>query len=104
MCRLLEVSIDRVGRRIHRLTPQWSGPLARIRSPRPLTVGVDMTADVKPHARVRCSTSPYFDVSLEVVHHRPSEETGPVTTTVDHADIRGLVTTLLVSVGVPASV
>jgi len=32
-------SID-VGRREHRLTPQWSGPLARIRSPRPLTVGV----------------------------------------------------------------
>lgn len=28
----------------------------------------------------------------------PSEETEPVTATVDHADIRGLVTTLLVSV------
>src|SRR6266480_697867 len=40
-----------------------------------------------------------FDASSEVMQHRPSEETGPVTTTVDHADIRGLVTTLLVSVG-----
>jgi len=29
----------------------------------------------------------------------PSEETEPVTATVDHADIRGLGTTLLVSVG-----
>src|SRR5881398_1906338 len=44
-----------------------------------------------------------LDVSLEVVQHRPSEETGPVTTTVDHADIRGLGTTLLVSVGMPRS-
>jgi len=33
----------------------------------------------------------------------PSEETEPVTATVDHADIRGLVTTLLVSVAAPAS-
>src|SRR5882724_261083 len=40
-----------------------------------------------------------LDVPSEVMQHRPSEETGPVTTTVDHADIRGLVTTLLVSVG-----
>ena len=30
---------------------------------------------------------------------KPLEETEPVTATVDHADIRGLVTTLLVSVG-----
>jgi hypothetical protein len=40
----------------------------------------------------------------EIMQHRPAEETEPVTTTVDHADIRGLVTTLLVSVEVPASV
>jgi hypothetical protein len=33
----------------------------------------------------------------------PPEETEPVTATVDHADIRGLVTTLLVSVAAPAS-
>ena len=33
------------------------------------------------------------------MQHRPSKETEPVTTTVDHADIRGLDTTLLVSVG-----
>ena len=33
----------------------------------------------------------------------PSEETEPVTATVDHADIRGLGTTLLVSVAAPAS-
>ena len=33
------------------------------------------------------------------MQHRPSEETEPVIATVDHADIRGLGTTLLVSVG-----
>jgi hypothetical protein len=33
----------------------------------------------------------------------PPEETEPVIATVDHADIRGLVTTLLVSVAAPAS-
>src|SRR5262247_1946997 len=33
------------------------------------------------------------------MQHRPGEETEPVTSTVDHADIRGLGTTLLVSVG-----
>jgi len=33
----------------------------------------------------------------------PPEETEPVTATVDHADIRGLGTTLLVSVAAPAS-
>ncbi len=34
----------------------------------------------------------------------PSDEPEPVTATVDHADIRGLVTTVLVSVAAPASV
>src|SRR5437762_13679894 len=33
-----------------------------------------------------------------VIRHRPVKETEPVTSTVDHADIRGLGTTLLVSV------
>jgi hypothetical protein len=33
----------------------------------------------------------------------PPTEPEPVTATVDHADIRGLVTTLLVSVAAPAS-
>lgn len=33
------------------------------------------------------------------IHHRPSEKTEPVTSTVAHAGSRGLVTTLLVSVG-----
>jgi len=58
--------------------------------------GVDMTSAVKgPDDRraVRCSGR-----VLE-----PPEETEPVTATVDHADIRGLVTTLLVSVAAPAS-
>jgi hypothetical protein len=35
----------------------------------------------------------------KIVQHRSSKETEPVTATVDHADIRGLVTALLVSVG-----
>src|SRR3989449_10224987 len=34
-----------------------------------------------------------------IMQHRSSVETEPVTSTVDHCDIRGLVTTLLVSVG-----
>jgi hypothetical protein len=57
-----------------------------------------MTAAVKPHLVVAV-----VDPS-EIMQHRPAEETEPVTTTVDHADIRGLVTTLLVSVEMPASV
>jgi len=45
-------------------TAQWSGPLARLRSPRPLTANVDMTVDVKSylraHSRVRCSPLCFF--------------------------------------------
>jgi hypothetical protein len=56
-----------------------------------------MTADVKSplcrHGPVRSSAV------FEIMQHRSSEETEPVTSTVDHADIRGLDTTLLVSVG-----
>src|SRR6266545_6937211 len=43
----------------------------------------------------RCSPC----ASSEIMQHRSSVKTEPVTSTVDHADIRGLGTTLLVSVG-----
>ena len=56
-----------------------------------------MTADVKSVFR-RHGARPSFTVS-EIMQHRSSEETEPVTSTVDPADIRGLGTTLLVSVG-----
>jgi hypothetical protein len=60
--------------------------------PAPLSLGVDMTSAVK------CSRNgvPHLPSRRPL---RPWEETEPVTTTVDHADIRGLATTLLVSVG-----
>src|SRR2546426_8601174 len=56
---------------------------------------VDVKSDLRAHSRVRCSPCG----SSEIMQHRSSVETEPVTSTVDHADIRGLVTTLLVSVG-----
>jgi len=54
----------------------------------PLIADVDMTSTVKRG-----------DLSFSLFSSLEMEETEPVMTTVDHADIRGLVTTLLVSVG-----
>src|SRR2546425_4861239 len=56
---------------------------------------VDVKSYLRAHSRVRCSPCG----SSEIMQHRSSVETEPVTSTVDHADIRGLVTTLLISVG-----
>jgi hypothetical protein len=68
---------------LHR-TAQKSAP--------PVNLGVDMTSAVK------CSRYRFFGPS-SWRPLRPWGETEPVNATVDHADIRGLATTLLVSVG-----
>ena len=79
------------------LTSGCNGPPARGARLRPLSPSVDMTADVKSEFRRHPSVRSF--AALEIMQHRSSEETEPVTSTVDHADIRGLATTLLVSVG-----
>ena len=53
---------------------------------------VDMTSDVKSREQLFLRLHPVFSLC-------PSEELEPVRATVDPADIRGLGTTLLVSVG-----
>ena len=58
-----------------------------------LKPGVDMTSSVKGFFRERVACAWSFCI------RRLSDEREPVITTVDHADIRGLGTTLLVSVG-----
>ena len=60
-------------------------------SPR-LKRSVDMTSDVKSGEQLFCVCLMFFLLGL-------SEEPEPVNTTVDLADIRGLATTLLASVG-----
>ena len=64
-----------------------------------------MTSTVKGHARwVRGAVRAFrFGLCVSGSGLEPPEETEPVTATVDHADIRGLATTLLVSVATPAS-
>jgi transposase len=57
-----------------------------------LRPSVDMTSDVKSREQLFLRLHPIFFLY-------PLEEPEPVITTVDHADIRGLSTTLLVSVG-----
>jgi hypothetical protein len=69
--------------------------------PPPLSCGVDMTSGVKGYfvsKRVDGLISLLYPVIPRFIP-RPSEEREPVIATVDHADIRGLGTTLLVSVG-----
>jgi hypothetical protein len=56
--------------------------------------------DDRPGDRYVGTPSGRLVASLQL---EPPVETEPVTATVDHADIRGLVTTLLVSVAAPAS-
>jgi hypothetical protein len=64
----------------------------RSRFPARLSCGVDMTANVKSRQQL-------FLGLHDVFFLRASEEVEPVRTTVDYADIRGLATTLLGSVG-----
>ena len=55
-------------------------------------MGVDMTSNVKSRQQLFLGLHDVFSL-------RASEEPEPVRTTVDHADIRGLATTVLGSVG-----
>ena len=61
-----------------------------------MIAGVDMTAAVK--RGLYDGTWGFIKLGFHSTSLRAAEEPEPVITTVDHADIRGLGTTLLVSV------
>ena len=67
----------------------------------PLMLSVDMTSAVNHRDDIGIENVDSPDGSWWLLE--PPGETEPVTATVDHADIRGLVTTLLVSVAAPAA-
>jgi hypothetical protein len=78
----------------HRLYPEADclQPTLRSRFRQRLTASVDMTSDIK-------GWEPLFEVFIVSLYLCALEEPEPVMTTVDLADIRGLGTTFLASVG-----
>src|SRR5262249_44904007 len=74
------------------------GPLCRC-PPNDLQWGYEPRRRAQLTSTASGTTPPRVSAGLEIMQHRSAKETEPVTSTVDHADIRGLGTTLLVSVG-----